>query len=322
MALTVVVRSTDASREAKLSFDAPRVVIGRAASCDVRLPDVSVSQRHASIRHRGPEYVLVDENSSNGTFVGQSQLSPQAPRALKNGALIRIGRVWLEIKIEATIVPTNQTVATKDLALQLIADSLTSQGLSVTPYIEVTEGPDQALRFELAEDKSQWVVGRATHADCTLADQDVSREHLELTRTLNASKERWCIRDLGSKNGVQVGETVLGPKKESPWDPKLALQLGTTTIRYRDPVGIALAELESATDELLVADSVPPQISSGSVESASSLPRPPTSVRPASGHPHPTRTSSLAGDMLVAALALVVLGVSAVGLYWVFVFGR
>ena len=75
MALTVVVRSGDHPTPLKISLDAPRIVIGRGDGCEIRLPDPSVSHRHASIRQRGSDYVVVDEGSTNGTFVGPVRLS-------------------------------------------------------------------------------------------------------------------------------------------------------------------------------------------------------------------------------------------------------
>ena len=105
MALTVVVRSGDAATPPKVTFDSPRIVIGRGEGCDVRLPDPSVSHRHASIRQRGSEYIVVDEGSTNGTFVGPVRLSPQAPRVVRTGDMVRIGRIWLELSIEH-VVPT------------------------------------------------------------------------------------------------------------------------------------------------------------------------------------------------------------------------
>ena len=69
MALTIVVRSGDSDSPPSITFDAPRIVIGRGESCEVRLPDPSVSHRHASIRQRGSDYLVVDEGSTNGTFV-------------------------------------------------------------------------------------------------------------------------------------------------------------------------------------------------------------------------------------------------------------
>src|SRR5262249_30971418 len=79
MALTVVVLAgadLGSGDELSLSLDAPRLVIGRGEGCEIRLPDPSVSHRHASIRQRGADYVLMDEGSDNGTFLGRTRLSP------------------------------------------------------------------------------------------------------------------------------------------------------------------------------------------------------------------------------------------------------
>src|SRR5262245_23419289 len=107
MALTVVVRSGDLPAPAAITFDAPRIVIGRGEGCEVRLPDPSISHRHASIRQRGTDYVIIDEGSTNGTFVGPVRLSAQAPRMIRSGELIRVGRVWLEVRIEHTAISPN-----------------------------------------------------------------------------------------------------------------------------------------------------------------------------------------------------------------------
>src|ERR1041384_413060 len=124
MALTVVVRSGHHPIPLKISLDAPRIVIGRGEGCEIRLPDPSVSHRHASIRQRGSDYVVVDEGSSNGTFVGPVRLSPQAPRVVRSGDLIRVGRIWLELTT-AQVMPTqNQSLVTKEIALALVASSL------------------------------------------------------------------------------------------------------------------------------------------------------------------------------------------------------
>ena len=128
MALTVVVRSGDTKSPPRITFDAPRIVIGRGEGCEVRLPDPSVSHRHATLRQRGTDYIVIDEGSTNGTFVGPVRLSPQAPRVIRSGDLIRVGRVWLQLVIEH-VVPTQQPqVATKEIALALVASALSAEG--------------------------------------------------------------------------------------------------------------------------------------------------------------------------------------------------
>jgi pSer/pThr/pTyr-binding forkhead associated (FHA) protein len=133
MALTVVVRSGDHPTPLKISLDAPRVVIGRGEGCEIRLPDPSVSHRHASIRQRGSEYVVVDEGSTNGTFVGPVRLSPQAPRIVRSGELVRVGRIWLELTIETVPVTDDVQLTTREIALSLVSSALAAQGEASAP---------------------------------------------------------------------------------------------------------------------------------------------------------------------------------------------
>jgi pSer/pThr/pTyr-binding forkhead associated (FHA) protein len=132
MALTVVVRSGDHPIPLKISLDAPRIVIGRGEGCEIRLPDPSVSHRHASIRQRGSDYVVVDEGSTNGTFVGPVRLSPQAPRLVQSGELVRVGRIWLELTIEPVPVTDDAPMATREMALALVSSALAAQGEAAT----------------------------------------------------------------------------------------------------------------------------------------------------------------------------------------------
>ncbi|HEY8091005.1 MAG TPA: FHA domain-containing protein, partial [Polyangiaceae bacterium] len=97
MPLTLLVRATNLG-EARLTFDGMQpVVVGRGASCDVRLPEPSVSFRHASFRAQGTDYVVTDEGSSNGTFVGGVRVEPRTSRVVRSGDLVRVGRVWIEL---------------------------------------------------------------------------------------------------------------------------------------------------------------------------------------------------------------------------------
>src|SRR5437763_1170840 len=41
--------------------------IGRASDCDLALPDMTVSWRHAELRRAGDNWLLVDLGSTNGT---------------------------------------------------------------------------------------------------------------------------------------------------------------------------------------------------------------------------------------------------------------
>ncbi len=67
-----------------------RVIIGRGESADIRLEDSGLSRLHASINSDGQHAWVMDEGSTNGTFVNGKRASAQGT-ALQNGDQITIG---------------------------------------------------------------------------------------------------------------------------------------------------------------------------------------------------------------------------------------
>jgi pSer/pThr/pTyr-binding forkhead associated (FHA) protein len=317
MALTIVVRSGTTEPAPQITLDAPRIVIGRGEGCEVRLPDPSVSHRHASIRQRGSEYIVMDEGSTNGTFVGPVRLSPQAPRVLKNGDLIRIGRIWLETRIEQVPPTQNVAIATKELALGLVANALAAQGESPTVKVSVVEGPQAEKHLDVDLFDHPYVIGRAQDADLALDDEDLSRRHMELLRR----GERLFVKDLGSKNGSRLGDKPLPPNQEVHWKPSDALHLGSHRLSYTDPVKEALEELERAADERIRnEDAIEPPSPAETPDEEQAAPLAPAAARKPRSHRPKSKKVGGSGwnatDVLVAFVAIVVLAMSLVGLFW------
>lgn len=71
--------------------------IGSAADCDIVIRDVTVSSRHASIRHKDEKFVLSDLDSTNGTFLNDAAQSI-AREDLKDNDRVRVGDVLLKFK--------------------------------------------------------------------------------------------------------------------------------------------------------------------------------------------------------------------------------
>ena len=258
------------------------MVIGRGQGCDVRLPDPSVSQRHATIRTEGGKHSLVDEGSTNGTFVGGVRLSPQTPRALRAGDLIRVGRVWLEARIDQTPPTRDLAVATRELALMLVAQAMEEQGDDVVPKVRVVEGPDAGAVLPLLEEGRAYIIGRDDTCDLPLADADASREHVQLVRRGPAV----LARDPGSKNGALIGESRLARDRDVAWRAALMMRVGRTVLALEEPVAQALGALEGAADEPMLEADVPPEPAPVSIarpiETAATEAAPPPSSAPAS----------------------------------------
>jgi pSer/pThr/pTyr-binding forkhead associated (FHA) protein len=328
MALTVVVRSGDLKSQATITFDAPRIVIGRGDGCEIRLPDPSVSHRHASIRQRGTDYVVIDEGSSNGTFVGPVRLSPQAPRVVRSGDLIRVGRIWLELTTAQVLPTQNPGLVTKEIALALVASSLSAEGERSAPRLFVTAGPDLGKELALPEFDRAYVIGRLQSADLSLSDKDASRRHVEIIRR----GTQVFVRDLGSKNGATLSGVRLEANRDTPWPAHAVLALGSSEFGFEDPVLAALSEIEAGSDEQMQADDSidPPNVSAGSegpgerTQVSDSAPStnagsaPIAQVPTRAAAPAKRQSGFRAVDGAIALVALIVIGLSVVGLIWLF----
>ena len=65
------------------------LLVGRGDDCDLRIPDHSVSRRHAKIEPNPQGYAVADLGSTNGTFVNDQPLD--GPQVLQDGDYLRVG---------------------------------------------------------------------------------------------------------------------------------------------------------------------------------------------------------------------------------------
>ena len=87
-----VVRS-GALKGRRLVVKTPVANIGRADYNDLVIPDESVSTTHAKLQRREGVWVLVDLDSTNGTFVDGERVKGEAP--LSPGVTVRFGDISL-----------------------------------------------------------------------------------------------------------------------------------------------------------------------------------------------------------------------------------
>jgi pSer/pThr/pTyr-binding forkhead associated (FHA) protein len=317
MPLTVLVRNPGSSEPRALTFDGDRIVLGRGAFADVRLPDPSVSSRHATVRASGGEYLLYDEGSTNGTFVGGVRLAAQAPRSLRTGDLVRLGRVWVEVRTDPAPLTQDLPLATRELAFRLVADAMRAIGDETAPSVSVVEGPDRGSSLTLAEEGHVYVAGRGETCALLLSDPDASREHVHLVRRAGAV----LVQDLGGKNRTVMGETYLPTDRAVVWRRPAMLQVGQSVLALSEPVADALAELEASEDEALPEDGAPPPPPPSSQQAtgghSSNAPAPVAVPAGPAAKPRPRETVGWSlTDLAVAGAAILVILLSAAGLYW------
>jgi pSer/pThr/pTyr-binding forkhead associated (FHA) protein len=128
--LANVVLRSGANKGQRIPIRVPIVNVGRADYNDVVLADESVSTTHAKIQRREGVWVLVDLDSTNGTFVDGERVSGETP--LAPGALLRFGDV------QAMFEPTDDTVdAAKGSSTKLMG----AIKLDTAPKPGATPGP-------------------------------------------------------------------------------------------------------------------------------------------------------------------------------------
>lgn len=154
----------------EVSLSTKPIIIGREPGNNIVVPYAEVSRRHAQIEKQAGNYIIIDLNSSNGTYLQGKRISPGQAKILHDGNVIRIGDQW------------GNSASITYLA------SGTSTSTSTTKV-----GP-----FPL-NGKQKLVIGRMG-CDINLPHPGVSRHHAELSRVGNHHQ----ICDLGSTNGTFV----------------------------------------------------------------------------------------------------------------------
>jgi pSer/pThr/pTyr-binding forkhead associated (FHA) protein len=308
MSITVIVRSAPGS-DRRLTFDGTqRVVLGRGPGSDVRLPEASVSHRHATLEARGTDFVLVDEGSTNGTIVGGVRLAPRTSRIVRSGDEVTLGRVRLTLQIDGTPPTRDVAAVTRDIALELVSRLV---GAAADVTVQVVEGKDQGSVLVLREEGQPYVIGRGPGCALPLSDPDASREHAVVSLRGSAVS----LRDLGAKNGTRLGDLRAPPDREVVWRPAQMVKIGRTVLALRHPVTEALAAIESAPDDVLSpAGAEPPPAEAPSAGPSSQSVLAPTPR--ASRTPPRPRVRWSRADLLVMTAAVSILVLSLVGLVW------
>ncbi|MDP3274564.1 MAG: FHA domain-containing protein [Deltaproteobacteria bacterium] len=225
-----------------ITFDQPRVVIGRSAGADVRLPLRSVSATHCALRYEAGEWSILDENSSNGTLVNGALLVRTRRKVLKHGDRITVPGYALTVSLDAAVAsPTDRTAT---IARKLLADTLAMDGNeSSPPYLVLRSGRKPgSQQWELSAQDTKLMAGREPGIDIVLDDVDCSRQHALFVR----DEQGVVVRDLGSKNGIAIAGRRVTERRLRDGDE---VHLGRVILSFHDPAEALLRAFDGGTDE-------------------------------------------------------------------------
>jgi membrane-bound lytic murein transglycosylase D len=206
MGITLVYRSGSLQGR-RGEFDQEVIRLGRKADNDVSLSDNVVSSYHAEIRRKGSGYIVVDLESTNGTFVNGERVDGKQP--LRSRDKIEVGENGPVIEFRST----EEAETDETPRLVLVSGSWELQGKT----IELSPG---ALS-----------VGRGLKNDIV-----IGREHGSIVSTTHAEIRfdgKACeIEDRGSTNGTYVNGTQVRAARLSERD-RIELGKGGPVIEFR-----------------------------------------------------------------------------------------
>jgi thioredoxin reductase (NADPH) len=165
---------------AAVPLGAGRVTLGRRSDCSFAVSDLQVSSLHCSINGSGPRWILIDEQSRNGTFLNGQRISQASE--LKPGDLIALGTCVAEFRaIGGVSAGTGPTV---------IADGA----------YEVRAQPKFVINGHV-ESRASVEIGRAPSCHMRLDSDVVSRVHCKISW----QEDAFFIEDTSS-HGTYLGD--------------------------------------------------------------------------------------------------------------------
>jgi pSer/pThr/pTyr-binding forkhead associated (FHA) protein len=279
------------------------ITLGRRSGSVIELPFAAVSASHALITGGAAGWSIEDLSSANGTFlVGppDKRLPPGEPQLMRPGERVRLADVVLIFEGNA-LTGGALVESTATLARRLVSDFFGGSGAAEVARVVVERGPDAGRSLPLTVIGQTYKVGRASHCDLVMKDEDVSREHAAFERHWNGVE----VRDLGSRNGILVeGERAEGWRRL--YDGQL-VTLGASRLRLDDPEDRYLRQMQQDAE----VGSSPGQPAFQTQFSSSGAPTGSAERRPAM-----VTLPTSRGPVLVAAVAAVVLAGVAACLVW------
>jgi hypothetical protein len=289
-------------------FDQSRIVLGRAAAADVRIPNPTVSEAHASVQLQGNDWLLSDLGSRNGTKHNGQRLVQGRGRKLSDGDLVEIGTYVLSFHSTSVVMTEPMSAErTAELARRLWREAQSARGVELPPArLRVVNGPRAGEKLEIPPAPSRMHIGTHDKCQLVLPEPALARDTLELVHDL----EGVLIRSLLGEASLRVGGHQFQFRRLRDGDE---VQVGSTRMLFEEPAQSAIDALRSGPDVPL---SVPPPAPAPAPERTHSAPSlmAAESVEEFRTQQKPKDSGRSVAELAIYALAIAVLVASALAL--------
>jgi pSer/pThr/pTyr-binding forkhead associated (FHA) protein len=307
MGVRFVVRSCEGKKprtEIEFPFEQARIVLGRGSSADVRIPHRTVSEFHATVQMRGDNWLLADAKSTNGTKLNGQPLGDR-PRRLQEADLIELGAYVLSFHTGVLVPEPVSAERTAELARRLLRDAYGARAQKIpAPRLCVVSGPTTGKVLEIGPAPSRALIGRKPSCQLVLATDDVAPEHAEVVH----DQDGVLIRCLGDQV-VRVGGHSQRSRRLRDGDE---VSLGETRLFFEEPAQVAIEALKNEPD--LAVSAAPRTETEATVAAPPAAEQAPSGLEPISGFQPQTASGRSDADLLIYALAAIVLIASSLGL--------
>ncbi|EMI44812.1 FHA domain-containing protein [Rhodopirellula sp. SWK7] len=196
-----------------------KFVIGRSDSCQLRPKSESVSRKHCIIAVQNGRVLVQDLKSRNGTFVNEKRLPPDKAKVLKDGDILRIGKLSFALVIEHGLQ------AAKKPEVKSVAEAAArthSEGSSDSRFeeVDVSSWLDEADAIDRVRKMNDPETRQLTLNELQSASGADSDE-LSVSEVTPGSKDGAkndidATQDTGIEDESEKSKKFVPPKKQKP----------------------------------------------------------------------------------------------------------
>jgi pSer/pThr/pTyr-binding forkhead associated (FHA) protein len=213
-----------------------RNVIGRK-DADITIADKSLSKEHALILRQGARLEIEDAGSTNGTSVNDAPIAGRV--AISPGDKIRLGNVELKI-VDGAAPDSSSPDSSASQTTPTLVPPPEAKPPAPRARFTVMSGEEKGKAYPLDPAKP-FTIGTKDENSLPLKGEGISRYHAEVVYEAGA----WLLKDLGSRNGTQVGARRVDHHELARGDE---VQIGSAHLRFEIEEPGAAAKASALVD--------------------------------------------------------------------------